>query len=615
MRQFDKANPHGAVVNAPATEGVATAVAELPTVDRTAQSRVGEAAILRRRRRIFLALNAATMAALFASMAYLLGIGGLKFLEGVMLFAYAATLPWLSIGFWNSVIGFAISLKARNPAAYVNPAVARERSDAPITSRVAIAMAIRHEQIEPVFERLEAMHRDIAGCGYASHFAFHVLSDSSDPETARAEEAAVAAWRRRAPKTVSIHYRRRTDNTGFKAGNIEEFCDRTHGDYDYFIPLDADSRMTARAILRLVRIMEASPRIGILQGLVVGEASDALFTRIFQFGMRNGMRSYTLGSAWWQGDCGPFWGHNAVIRMDAFHRHCKLPVLPGSGPLSGAIMSHDQVEAALMRRGGYEARVLAEEDESFEINPPSLPEFIKRETRWCQGNMQYMRLLGMPGLPMTTRVQLLLAILMYVNAPAWILFITTGAIMAVVSMEFGAIPLSLGLAQFAVVMAMNFMPKFMGVGQSLAWNRAAKSYGGRARIVLGAAAEFVFSMLITPCVAVALTICCVGLLFGSRVRWASQRRLSAYLSLREASRTLWPQTLYGAALAATLAIYAPWALAFGAMIVAPLLFAIPLASFSTWPALGAWTQRAGLFSIPEELATPRVTPEIARQAA
>jgi membrane glycosyltransferase len=354
-------------------------------------------------------------------------------------------------------------------------------------------------------------------------------------------------------------------------------------------------------VARLVRIMEASPEIGILQGLVVGEASDSLFTRIFQFGMRNGMRSYTLGSAWWQGDCGPFWGHNAVIRMVPFQRHCKLPTLSGKGPLSGPIMSHDQVEAALMRRAGYEVRVLAEEDESFEINPPSLPAFIKRESRWCQGNMQYFRLLGMPGLPPATRVQLLLAILMYLNAPAWILFISVGAATAVASTDFGAIPLTLGLAQFAVVMAMNLMPKIMGVGQSLSRNRSAASYGGRARIVAGAILEFLFSMLIAPCVAFALTICCIGLVFGHKIRWGSQRRASAYLSLREAARTLWPQTLFGVGLAAVLAVYAPWALAFGALIVTPLALAIPLASFSTWPAFGQWTQRVGLFGIPEEM--------------
>lgn len=565
---------------------------------------MADAAALRRRRRVFLALNVVTIAALFAGMAYLLALGGLYFLEGLMLFAYAATLPWLSIGFWNGVIGFTIAFRAKNAAAYVNPAVSREQAGASINSRVAIVMAIRHEQVDAFVARLEGMHQDIAQSGYAAYFNFHVLSDSADADIADAEEAAIADWRRRAPKSVAIHYRRRTDNTGFKAGNIEEFCDRCRDDYDFFIPLDADSRMTADAILRLVRIMEASPEIGILQGLVVGEASDALFTRIFQFGMRHGMRSYTLGAAWWQGDCGPFWGHNAVIRMRPFQQHCKMPVLSGKGPLSGYVLSHDQLEAAMMRKAGYEVRVLAEEDGSFEMNPPNLIEFIKRESRWCQGNMQYLKVLGMPGLQLTSRLQLVLAILMYVNAPAWILFITVGATMAIATTQFGAIPLALGLGQFAIVMAFNLMPKIMGVAQSLSCNRSSRSYGGRLRIAAGAVVEFAFSMLIAPCVAVAVSLCCLGLLFGSRIRWPAQRRQSAYLGFVEASRTLWPQTLYGLTLTAILAVFAPWALIFGVLIVGPLTFAIPLASLSTLTGVGRWTKTAGLFNVPEEVLPP-----------
>jgi len=320
--------------------------------------------------------------------------------------------------------------------------------------------------------------------------------------------------------------------------------------------------------------------------------------------MRHGMRSYTLGAAWWQGDCGPYWGHNAVIRMAPFQQHCKMPVLPGKGPLSGYVLSHDQLEAAVMRKAGYEVRVLAEEDGSFEMNPPNLIEFIKRETRWCQGNMQYLKVLGMPGLLLTSRIQLVLAILMYVNAPAWILFITVGATMAIGTTQFGAIPLALGLGQFAVVMAFNLMPKIMGVAQSLSCNRSARSYGGRVRIAAGAVFEFAFSMLIAPCVAVAVSLCCLGLLSGSRIRWPAQRRQSAFLGFVEAARTLWPQTLYGLALTGILAVYAPWALIFGALIVGPLTLAIPLASLSTLTHVGRWTKAAGLFSVPEEVLPP-----------
>lgn len=571
-----------------------------------ARPRLSGAGTMRARRWLFLGLNILTVSALFAAMAGMMAMDGLTWPEGVMLFAYLLTLPWLSIGFWNGLIGFAIGVRARNPAAYVNPAIARVAGQEPITTRTAVVMAIRNEDAAAVVSRLEAMHLDVIRSGWGDRFAFHVLSDTSDPAIAAQEEAQFAAWRARAPGGTPIHYRRRTSNEGFKAGNIAAFCAAHLGNYDFFLPLDADSRMSAQAILRLVRIMQVSPEIGILQGLVVGSPSQTFFTRAFQFGMRHGMRSYTLGSAWWQGDCGPFWGHNAVIRLAVFHQHCHLPVIPGKGPLSGPIMSHDQVEAVLMRRAGYEVRVLAEEGESFEENPPSLPDFIKRETRWCQGNMQYWKLLGLPGLLPVSRVQLLLAILMYVNGPAWFLFITAGAAMAAFTDQFGSIPLAYGLGLFAVIMFFNLTPKLMGMAQSFWHGPVAETYGGRTRIAAGLIGEFVFSTLIAPCVAFAITICCGGLLLGKRIRWDAQQRSRDYLSLREAAATLWPQTLYGLVLLVVLGILAPWALLFGSLIVGPLCLAIPLATGSTLPVLGRITRRVGLFDIPEDRAARRL---------
>ena len=354
-----------------------------------------------------LALNLATVGAITGAMGVVLGTSGWTIPEVGMLIAFSVTLPWLSLGFWNGLIGFTIARFASDPAAYVTPAWRDARRPAPTVVRTALTMAIRNEDPEKALSRLEAMQRDLDGAGVTERFAFHVLSDSSDPRTCEKEEQLVNSWKARASIPSRIHYRRRNQNTGFKAGNIHDFCLRYGDRYDLFIPLDADSLMSAEAILRLVRCMQAHPEIGILQGLVVGAPTDSLFARVFQFGMRHGMRSYTLGSAWWQGDCGPYWGHNAVIRMKPFRDHCRVPVIRGKPPLGGPVLSHDQVEAVLMRRAGYEVRVVAEDDESFEENPPSLLDFIKRDLRWCQGNMQYIKLLGMPGLHVIGRVQLL----------------------------------------------------------------------------------------------------------------------------------------------------------------------------------------------------------------
>jgi membrane glycosyltransferase len=557
---------------------------------------------LRGRRRLVLALNVSTFLVLFAAMVAILSHGGLLLPEWGMLAAFAITLPWLTIGFWNAVIGALLDARHGEGAAeIVTPALARARPDAPIAGRTAIVMPLRNEDPEASLARFRAVQAGLSRTPWAKRFDYHVLSDTDIPEIALKEEALVARWRQAAPE-ASIRYRRRGENTGFKAGNIAEFVQRAGGDYAFFLPLDADSTMGAETILRMVRVMEASPEIGMLQSLVTGMPSRTLFTRAFQFGMRHGMRSYTLGSAWWQGDCGPNWGHNVLIRMAPFRDECMLPVLPGRGPLSGHILSHDQIEAVLMRRAGYEVRVMAEESESHEENPPSLVDFIRRDLRWCNGNMQYLRLLGLPGLKPLSRVQIYLAIQMYLAAPAWMAFIALGAWLAGMPGQVSGLSVWIGLGFFALLMALNLAPKVMGLWQILAVRERAERYGGRTRVALGGMAEILFSMLIAPAVAFAIATFLVGLALGQKNGWPAQQRDRAQLRWSEALRVLWPQTLAGLALGGWLVAAAPWAFWFGVPILASLALSIPVAVLSTLPAAGQWTRRVGLFDIPEDRA-------------
>jgi membrane glycosyltransferase len=315
--------------------------------------------------------------------------GGLGPLDIVLLALFVVTLPWYVIGFWNATIGLLIMRFARDPVAAVTPVAGRVRGDEPITASTAILLCIRNEPTERVARLLEPMMDALAARGVGARFHVYVLSDTSRTEIAAAESARFAALATAWDGKVTLTYRLRADNVGFKAGNIADFCERWGKDHDFAVMLDADSVMSVDLMLKLVRIMQIDPRLGILQSLVIGMPSASAFARIFQFGMRLGMRSYTIGSAWWQGDCGPYWGHNAIVRIAPFVAHCELPVLTGSALVKGHVLSHDQVEAVLMRRAGYGVRVLAEEGSSFEQNPPTLVEFIRRDLRWCQGNMQY----------------------------------------------------------------------------------------------------------------------------------------------------------------------------------------------------------------------------------
>ena len=274
-----------------------------------------------RRRAAFAALVTATTLGVLALAAVALSPGGLGAVDLVLLALYAIALPWLVIGFSISTIGFCVMRFARDPLAAIFPAAARIRGDEPIVARTAILVCIRNEAPERVIRNLAPLLAGLDAAGVGARFHAFVLSDTGDAALASAEEARLLAFAAEWRGRIAVTYRRRSVNTAFKAGNIGDFCRQWGADHEFALTLDADSFMTADAVLRLVRIMQSDPRLGIVQSLVVGLPSTSAFARLFQFGMRLGMRSYTMGSAWWQADCGPYWGHNALIRLAPFIAH------------------------------------------------------------------------------------------------------------------------------------------------------------------------------------------------------------------------------------------------------------------------------------------------------
>jgi membrane glycosyltransferase len=554
--------------------------------------------VLTLRRKAFLALVLISAAALFAMMSLTLFPKGPDAWGIVMLVCFAFTLPWTTIGFWHAVIGLGLMAFARDPEGRVAPHIHSVRGDEPIVTRTAIAICIRNEDTGRVGRNLAWMLQGLVASGHASAFHLYILSDSNRAEVSTLEERLADDLRARFGAAIPVTYRRREAGQGFKAGNIRDFCERWSADHDHVIVLDADSAMTPEAMLRLVRIMQAHPRLGILQTLVTGLPTPSAFARIFQFGMRLGMRSYTLGAASWQGDCGPYWGHNAIIRLAPFARECHLPVLPGKPPLGGHVLSHDQVEAVLMRRAGYEVRVMPVEGGSYEENPPTLLEFIRRDLRWCQGNMQYFRLVGLPDLLPVSRIQLWLAIAMYMSAPAWLGFMFFGLIRQ------GEFRPDLGFIMLVITLVMSFAPKFATLIAVLINRTLRRAFGGVPRIIAGALVELVFSTLIVPICAVSVTVFVLGLPFGRQVGWTTQLRDSDGLPWRIAVKGLWFHTLVGAGFALWLWAVAPGALLIGAPFYIGLLASIPLAVLTAHPGLGRCLGRMGLCAIPEELNPP-----------
>ncbi|MFA5957942.1 glucans biosynthesis glucosyltransferase MdoH [Hyphomicrobium sp.] len=557
-------------------------------------------ATLTRRRRIALMSNVATWLFVLVITANALSHGGWTMTAAAMVVCLAIAAPWPILGFWNAVIGLwqlhGSGSKSKGQATFY----AAADNPAPITVNTAVLMTLRNEDPARALLRLKIVKASLDRTSDAARFSYFVLSDSDGDDIVRQEEILIEAWRDADPDRDRIIYRRRTENEGFKAGNVRDFAVRWGPDFELMLALDADSLMTGEAIVDLVRIMQAYPRLGILQSLVVGTPSSSAFARIFQFGMRLGMRTYTMGQAWWVGDCGPFWGHNALVRIKPYVEHCQLDGLLGDSQ----ILSHDQVEAVLMRRAGYEVRVLPVETGSYEDNPPDLLEFMRRDSRWCQGNLQYFRLIGLPGLKPVSRVQLLWAILMFLGVPAGTMFAALLPVMTLHAQNVADFPWHVVEMLYAALLVMHLAPKLAGVADAVMTPGEVRRFGGGARFALSAVTEILFSLLLGAITTIRTAIFMIALMLGKSITWNGQQRDGAGLSWQAAFAALWPQLLFGLSLYFALAAISPALLLWSLPLTAGYLLAIPFAVFTASPGVGRFFRRYGIAGVPEDFAPP-----------
>jgi membrane glycosyltransferase len=521
--------------------------------------------------------------------------GGWTAWEGAVLLAWLGVVPWLAICAGNALLGAAIRLFAADPVGLVLPQL-RLSPPAAAPLSTALAVCLRNEDMAAVLPPLARLLDGLEAAGAGGQFTLWLLSDTQDPAFAGPEAQAAAAFAEaRHGRPIPVRYRRRADNAGFKAGNVMEFLDHHAGGHALFLCLDADSEMSAAAVLRLVRCMEADPRLAVLQQLIVGRPADSAFARLFQFGMRAGMRLWATGQAWWQLDAGPYWGHNAILRIAPFRAHARLEPLPDGSP----ILSHDQIEAVRLQAAGWKLRCLPEEDGSLEGNPPSLPDFLIRDQRWGTGNMQYWRLLRLPGLTAMGRWQLLQAILLFVSAPLWLVLLLAGignaATGGAATTPGGALLLLL-LAGWLALHA----PKLLGYAELLLRPDRAAPYGGRAAVLRGALAELLFTTLADPITLVQKSRFLLGLPFGAGSGWLPQRRAAQGVRWRDAARLLWPQTLLGLGGMAVLLAAGGIAWAWGAPFLLPLVLAVPFCVATADPGLSRWLREHGVCATPEE---------------
>ncbi len=542
---------------------------------------------------------------------------GRTWLEFFIVLFFGALFGWISIGFWTAVFGFFTLLFGDRYAITQLPPV-DPRNFRP-RGRTAIVMPICEEPVERVFAGLRAIYDSLQRTGALEHFDFFVLSDSADPGTWVREEEAWLRWCRDVGGFGRIFYRRRRVRLKRKSGNVADFCRRWGAHYEYMVMLDADSIMSGETIVRLVQLMDAHPNAGMIQTAPRAVNRRSLLARVQQFSSRLYGPMFAAGLHFWQLGDGQYWGHNTIIRVEPFTRHCGLPRLPGKPPLGGEIMSHDFVEAALLGRAGWQIWLAYDLDGSYEEVPSTLLEEMNRDRRWCQGNLQHLRLLFTEGLFGAHRVLFLNGVLSYVSALLWFAFLALSTVEAVshVLWEpeyfphgpalFPEWPIwrpEWAIALMAVTAAILFLPKLLSVFLVVVVWKQARAFGGLARLLLSVLLEIVLSSLFAPIRMVFHSRFVVQNLLGRTVQWKSQGREDAETTWRDALRHHAWDGLWASAWGLGLYWLNPGYFWWLTPIIAALILSVP---FSVWVSRVAWgdrTRRLGLFLIPEEVSPP-----------
>lgn len=441
----------------------------------------------------------------------------------------APLFTWIAFGFANSIIGFVLIL-ARD----VHNSRGYQRSTTRIPEgRAAVLLPVCNEDFLTIIGRLSIMERSMETLPGRDQFDFFILSDSN-AENGKLEEDAYDCVRNAFVRPV--YYRRRTVNTGRKPGNVAEWVQRFGAAYEYMIVLDADSVMSGKTMSQMAAQMDRESNVALIQTIPAVVGAQTLFARWQQFSSRLYGPMSAIGAIWWSDRQATFWGHNAIIRVSAFAESCGLPELKGRAPFGGHIMSHDMVEAALLRRRGWAVRMVMADD-SFEEFPPSMPDLAIRDRRWCQGNIQHVPLIArIAGLHVVNRFQLLVGASAYVTSPMWL-----ALILLVIGGEFAGAWRANALlpsgALLALTVVLLFGPKVMAIILTMRDEERRVAFGGTLRLWVGAIMETVLSILAAPIQMLTHSINLVSILSGRKSAWNGQSRDCDGIPLAEAFRT------------------------------------------------------------------------------
>ena len=536
--------------------------------------------------------------------------------EWALLVLFVVLFSQIAIGFVTALLGFYVINRGGDSRQITRTIAPGE--DVPLAS-TAIIMPVFNEDVSRVFEGLRVIYRSVQETKKLEHFDFFILSDSNQPNQWIQEEVAWAELCKQVGGFGRIFYRKRRQQINKKAGNVADFLRRWGKNYRYMVVLDADSIMTGQALVELVGLMEKNSNVGIIQTAPRLVNGETLYSRLQQFSNRLYSPLFLAGLNYWQQLDGNYWGHNAIIRVLPFIEHCALPDLPGSEPFGGRILSHDFVEAALMRKAGWAVWLAGDIEGTYEEGPPTLIDSAKRDRRWCQGNMQHSWLLFTKGFRPVNRFHLFMGVMAYCSSLLWLLFLLISTIhvfnllvyptehlrpeaMTVVFGHLVEVPEALTL--FAFTMLILFTPKIISLILTLQNKESAARFGGRWALLTSVILECIISALLAPVNMMFNAKFVVFILLGQGVSWVTQRRGGEGDDWREAILTHGGHTVFGLVWGASSFILSRSFFYWLSPVVGGLVFSIPVSIALSKLRLGQSAKNVMLFLTPEETFPP-----------
>jgi membrane glycosyltransferase len=520
-----------------------------------------------------------------------------------------------AIGCMHAIYGFAVRLMGGDNR-ITRLGEYRRKSLEGIST--ALIFPIHNEEIVRVYEGLRATYESLERTGQIEHFDFFILSDSTDPDKWIEEERRWFELVRSLDALGRIYYRRRAVNEAKKSGNVRDFLNSWGRRHRYFMVFDADSVMRGQTVVDLVQLMEAHPEAGLIQTVPALIEAESLFGRMQQFANRLYAPVFIAGLNFWAQGFGNYWGHNAMIRTEAFMHCCDLPQLPGRKPFGGQILSHDFVEAALLLKENWQVWFACDLEGSYEEAPQTMIDNAARERRWCQGNLQHAMVILARGLRGVSRVHLAAGIMGYLAGPLWLLFLLTFNWMVWYKQHTGLSDIMVrnftpfihlsgtqhAFLIFVICMAVLFLPKVLALADLAMDPPRRRAFGGLAHATVGAVAETAFSALHAPILMLWHSQFVAAALLGMETQWGPQKRVASGVGWGESARRLGIHTLIGLVWG-----WVVWRLDhpmfwWFAPVVAGMVLGIPLSVLTSRVCWGRRARELGVFLTPEESAPP-----------